>query len=215
MVWVFIGPPGSGKDTQAQLAAEKLNNYTVVSTGQALREEIAAGTEIGKKVAAAYAKGELMSDDDMYEVLLSRMKRLEGEDFIYTGYPRTVSQVNHLDDLLTQLDLGIDGVIYFRLPDEVVVERISGRLYAPKAQRYYHEKYNPPKVEGIDDETGEPLVRREDDHPESVRQRLAIYHKETAPVLEKLRAEKASNFYEIDASGPIDTVKQSVLEILA
>ncbi len=214
MVWVFIGPPGSGKDTQAQLVAEKLNKYTVVSTGQALREEIAAESQIGKKVAEAYARGELMSDEDMYEVLLSRMKTLPGEDFIYTGYPRTVSQINHLDRLLTQLDLGIDGVVYFKLEDEEVVERISGRLYAPKAQRYYHEKYNPPQQPEIDDLTGEALIRRADDEPEAVRKRLAIYHKETAPVLQKLRAEKAKNFYEIDAGKSIEEVTEELLEIV-
>lgn len=214
MVWVFIGPPGSGKDTQAQIVSEKLGKYIVVSTGQALREEIAAQTEIGRHVAEAYARGELMSDEDMYQVLLLRMKTLPGQDFIYTGYPRTVNQVEHLDVLLSELDLSIDRVVYFSIPDEVVVERISGRLYAPKSQKYYHEKFNPPKQEGVDDSTGEPLVRRPDDEPESVRKRLAIYHKETAPVLEKLRLELGKEFYEVDASKPIADVTNELLSLV-
>ena len=177
---ILLGAPGAGKGTQAQFIMEKYG-IPQISTGDMLRAAIKAGTELGKKAKAVIDTGQLVSDD----IILGLIKERIAQDdcvkgFLLDGFPRTIPQA----DGLKAMDVNVDYVIEFDVADDVIVERMAGRRAHLASGRTYHTVYNPPKVEGKDDITGEDLVVRDDDKEETVRARLGVYHDQTAPLIE-------------------------------
>ena len=176
---ILLGAPGAGKGTQAQFIMDKYG-IPQISTGDMLRAAIKAGTELGKQAKSVIDAGQLVSD----EIILGLVKEGIGQEdcakgFLLDGFPRTIPQA----DGLKENGVSIDYVLEFDVADEVIVERMSGRRAHLPSGRTYHVTFNPSKVEGQDDVTGEPLVIREDDKPETVLARLGIYHEQTAPLI--------------------------------
>ncbi len=180
MKLVLIGCPGAGKGTQAKMLSSKYG-IAHISTGDLLREQISKGTELGKKVSEIINAGGLVSDDIVSAMLSERIKADDcKKGYILDGYPRNVSQAEGLESIVGSLD----KVICYEVDDDVIVDRMSGRRSCPKCGRMYHVKYNPPKAEGICDVCGDKLIQRKDDNAETVLNRLNVYHKTTAPVIE-------------------------------
>jgi len=176
---ILLGAPGAGKGTQAQFIMEKYG-IPQISTGDMLRAAIKAGTELGKQAKAVIDAGELVSDDIILGLVKERISQDDcAKGFLLDGFPRTIPQA----DGLKEIGVAIDYVLEFDVPDDVIVERMSGRRAHLASGRTYHVVYNPPKVEGKDDVTGEELVVRDDDKEETVRSRLKVYHDQTAPLI--------------------------------
>ncbi len=179
---IFLGAPGAGKGTQAQMLVEKYG-IPQLSTGNMLREAIAQGTEIGKQAEILMNRGDLVSDDVVLKIIEDRIKKSDCENgFILDGFPRTVVQAQGLDKMFEKNKLELSHVFCLNVDDDVVVDRQAGRLFAPKSGRVYHARNNPPKVAGKCDVTGEELVKRDDDNEEVLRYRLNVYREQTAPV---------------------------------
>ena len=180
---LLLGPPGGGKGTQAKFLIEKLG-VPQISTGDMLREHVTKQTSLGIKAKEYMSSGALVPD----EVILSMMhERLSNEDckngYILDGFPRTIPQAFGLDKLLEKIKQSLDAVIVIDVSDDNIVDRMGGRRVHLASGRVYHIIYNPPKIEGKDDETQEDLIIREDDKEETVRKRLKIYHNETSPLI--------------------------------
>ena len=210
---LLLGPPGGGKGTQAKYLINRLN-IPQISTGDMLREHVNNKTDLGLKAKEYMSAGALVPD----EVILGMMKgRLIDKDcnngYILDGFPRTIPQAEGLDLLLEELDQKIDLIIVIKVKDDNIVERMGGRRVHPSSGRIYHIKYNPPKNEGKDDQTGEELIIRDDDQENTVRKRLEIYHKETSPLIEYYKSR--SRVCHIDGEQNIDQVSQSIDRILS
>ncbi len=210
---LLLGPPGGGKGTQAKYLINRLN-IPQISTGDMLREHVNNKTDLGLKAKEYMSAGALVPD----EVILGMMKgRLVDKDcnngYILDGFPRTIPQAEGLDLLLEELDQKIDLIIVIKVKDDNIVERMGGRRVHPSSGRIYHIKYNPPKNEGKDDQTGEELIIRDDDQENTVRKRLEIYHKETSPLIEYYKSR--SRVCHIDGEQSIDQVSQSIDKILS
>lgn len=172
---ILLGAPGAGKGTQAQFL---MNKYGIpqISTGDMLRAAIKEGTALGLAAKQVMDAGQLVSDDLIIGLVKERISKADcAKGFLLDGFPRTIPQA----DAMKANGVVVDHVIEFDVPDDVIVERMSGRRVHPASGRVYHVTYNPPKVEGKDDLTGEDLVIREDDKEETVRKRLGIYHEQT------------------------------------
>ena len=207
MKLVFLGPPGAGKGT---IAAKAKDVYSIphISTGDLFRDNIKRETELGKKVKAILAAGDLVPD----EVTIAMVKdRLASDDassgFILDGFPRTIAQADALESIS-----GLDKVVNFVLDKEDIIKRLSGRRVCKSTGRTYHIIYNPPKVEGIDDETGEPLIQRDDDKEEAIRNRLEVYEASTAPLISYYRDKGL--LVDIDASASPEEVLKSMVDAL-
>jgi adenylate kinase len=184
---VLLGPPGSGKGTQARLLAER---YQVphISTGDMLWDEVANGTGLGGEVQPKLDRGELVSDKVMSGLILQRIDREDSaRGFILEGYPRKLGQAELLDGILAELGRRIEQVILLAVPDDVIVSRLKGRLVHAGSGRTYHLQEDPPKTPGVDNLTGEPLVERDDDREAIVRDRLRVYHRHAAGVADFYR----------------------------
>ena len=204
---VLLGPPGAGKGTLAALLKNELG-VPHISTGDIFRSNIKNGTELGRKVQGILASGGLVPDEVTIEMVRGRLGEDDtGSGCILDGFPRTIAQAEALDAMAS-----IDAVINFVLDDEEVVKRLSGRRLAPSTGRIYHIVTNPPKQEGIDDETGEKLIQRDDDKPEAIRHRLEVSRKETAPLIDYYRGK--GNIIDIDASPAPEAVLAAVVEAL-
>lgn len=179
---VFLGAPGAGKGTQAQMLSDELN-VPRLATGDMLRQAIADKTEVGLNAKAAMDAGDLVPDEVVVGIIEGRIAQADCEGgFILDGFPRTVEQAKSLDKMLKKNDIALNHVLCLDVDEEEVVARQSGRRWAPKSGRVYHIVNNPPKVEGKCDESGEDLVQREDDTEEVLRHRLKVYNELTAPV---------------------------------
>ncbi len=211
---ILLGAPGAGKGTQAQFLT-KAFDIPQISTGDMLRAAIKAGTELGKLAKSFMDEGKLVTD----EIIIGLVKERITEDdckngFLLDGFPRTVPQA----DALKEAGVAIDAVIEIDVPDAEIVKRMSGRRAHLASGRTYHIVYNPPKVEGKDDETGEELVQRPDDKEEIVLDRLKVYHEQTAPLVDYYSAEAQNNttikYIRIDGTQKIDIVEKEILSQL-
>ncbi|DAB38398.1 MAG: adenylate kinase [Sulfuricurvum sp. GWF2_44_89] len=211
---ILLGAPGAGKGTQAQFLT-KAFDIPQISTGDMLRAAIKAGTELGTLAKSFMDSGKLVTD----EIIIGLVKERILEDdcrngFLLDGFPRTVPQA----DALKEAGVAIDAVIEIDVADSVIVERMSGRRAHLASGRTYHVVFNPPKVEGKDDETGEELVQRADDKAEVVLDRLRVYHEQTAPLVNYYQGVAASDtsvkYITIDGTQKIDAVEKEILEKL-
>lgn len=179
---IFLGPPGAGKGTQGPKLGEEYC-WCNLATGDMLREAVSKGTPLGLKAKDIMNRGDLVPDDLIVGLIKDKMNVPEcSRGFILDGFPRTMKQAEKLDEILTQEGSQIDKVFKFNVKDELLTERITGRRIHKKSGRSYHLKYNPPKVDGKDDITGEDLMQRKDDTKETLVNRLQQYHTMTAPI---------------------------------
>jgi adenylate kinase len=213
---ILLGPPGAGKGTQARYICEKYG-IPQISTGDMLRAAVAAGTELGKQAKAVMDSGALVSDDIIIGLVKERIQQPDCEPgFLFDGFPRTLPQA----EAMREADVAIDAVVEISVPDDEIVKRLSGRRSHPGSGRVYHVDFNPPKVEGVDDVTGEPLVHRDDDKEETIRNRLATYHAQTEVLTSfygDLDAEgepNAPKLITVDGTQAIDAVRDQALEKL-
>lgn len=213
---ILLGAPGAGKGTQAQFIKEAFD-IPQISTGDMLRAATKAGTELGIKAKAVMDAGKLISDDIIIDLVKERLKEPDcDKGALFDGFPRTIPQA----DALSAAGVDIDYVVEIAVEDEEIVKRLSGRRVHPASGRIYHTVYNPPKVEGKDDETGEELVLRDDDAEVTVRKRLTEYHELTAPLVDYYNgaavqsAPKAPKYVKVDGVGDLNEIKQILLTAL-
>ena len=211
---ILLGPPGAGKGTQAEFLQQRFN-LAALSTGNMLRAAIAAGSDLGIQADAYMKRGELVPDALVIDLLLNAMQvDYVGGGFLLDGFPRTRSQA----EALMARNIKIDYVVEIRVPDAVIVERMSGRLWHPGSGRTYHAVSKPPQNPGCDDITGEPLEVRDDDKPATVQNRLKIYHETTGEVAlfyaDLAARDKAVDFFQVDGTLPICTVQESIVSII-
>lgn len=211
---ILLGAPGAGKGTQAQFIMNKFG-IPQISTGDMLRAAINSGSELGQKAKSLMDTGQLVPDELIIALVQDRVTQADCEKgFLLDGFPRTIPQA----DALKSVGIRIDYVLEFDVPDEVIVERMSGRRVHPASGRSYHIRYNPSKVEGKDDVTGEELIIRADDKAETVLDRLKVYHTTTKPLVDYYQAEaKAGNtqYFRLDGTQKVDAVRQALDKILA
>lgn len=210
---ILLGSPGSGKGTQAQAITEKFG-IPQISTGDMLRAAVREGSPLGKEAKKIMDAGLLVSDDIILGLIQERVKLPDCiSGFLLDGFPRTIAQA----DGLAQMGLTIDNVVEFVVDDEEIVKRMSGRRVHPGSGRTYHTVFNPPKQEGKDDETGEPLIQRDDDKEETVRKRLSVYHEQTKPLVGyyQQKAEQGSvRFASINGIGPMEAITERIFTVL-
>jgi len=210
---ILLGPPGAGKGTQAQFLCDSFG-IPQISTGDMLRAAVSAGSELGKKVQAVMDSGALVSDDIIIELVKDRISQPDcANGFLFDGFPRTIVQAQALDDA----GVVIDAVVQISVPTEDIVQRMIGRRVHPASGRVYHVDFSPPKNPGKDDETGESLIQREDDQEDTVRERLAVYERQTHPLVDYYRqySERSKlQFVEIDGRGAVTEVQQRIMDEL-
>ena len=177
---ILLGPPGAGKGTQADVICKSFN-IPHISTGNMLREAVEAQSDLGKEAQALMDAGILVSDEVIVGLVEERIGQSDCQSgFLFDGFPRTIPQA----EALVNRSIEIDFVVEIDVPEEEIIKRMSGRRMHPGSGRNYHVEFNPPKLPDIDDETGEPLVQREDDKPETVKDRLQVYSNQTSPLIE-------------------------------
>ena len=211
---VLLGPPGAGKGTQAARLKERYG-AAHLSTGDMLREAVAAGTAVGKEAEDIMARGQLVPDELINRLVAERIAQPDcAKGFILDGFPRTIAQAEALDELLAARKLKLDAAIEFAVDDEALVERIGGRYACAKCGALYHDSARPTKVPGVCDACGgTEFVRRADDKPETVRARLRAYHEQTAPLLPYYRAKGL--LVTVDGMAEIDLVSEEIASKLA
>lgn len=210
---ILLGSPGSGKGTQAKAIMEKFH-IPQISTGDMLRAAVREGTPLGIEAKKVMDSGALVSDDIILGLIKERIAQDDCKNgFLFDGFPRTIAQAEGLEEM----GITIDHVIEIVVDDEEIVKRMSGRRVHPASGRTYHVIFNPPKVDGQDDITGEPLIQRDDDKEETVRKRLKVYHEQTKPLVSyyKQQAEHgAVRFSSIDGVGSVDTIRDKIFSLL-
>ena len=214
---ILLGPPGAGKGTQAQFITEEYN-IPQISTGDMLRAAVKAGTELGKKAEGIMASGGLVSDEIIIGLVKERIQEPDCcNGFLFDGFPRTIPQA----EALVSAGIAIDKVIEIAVEDEQIVARLSGRRVHEASGRVYHTLYNPPRQDGKDDETNEPLVQRDDDREETVRNRLKVYHDQTEPLVEFYKnysandPENAPEYASVSGVGSLEEVQERLLAVLS
>ncbi len=210
---ILLGSPGSGKGTQAKAIMEKFH-IPQISTGDMLRAAVREGTPLGIEAKKVMDSGALVSDDIILGLIKERIAQDDCKNgFLFDGFPRTLAQAEGLEEM----GITIDHVIEIVVDDEEIVKRMSGRRVHPASGRTYHVAFNPPKVDGQDDITGEPLIQRDDDKEETVRKRLRVYHEQTKPLVSYYRqkAEQgAVRFSSIDGVGSVETIRDKIFSLL-
>ncbi|MFO7850783.1 MAG: adenylate kinase [Spirochaetia bacterium] len=205
---IFLGPPGAGKGTLAVMVHDAYG-IPHISTGDLFRTAINNQTDLGKKVKAILDSGDLVPDEITIEMVRRRLKEEDAQNgFILDGFPRTIPQAESLESFAD-----IDSVINLVVDKETVIKRLSGRRIAKKSGRVYHLEYNPPKIEGRCDESGEELIQRPDDQPEAIENRLEVYHSQTAPLIEYYR--DRGLLQDVDASPSPEEVFNSLTALLS
>ncbi|HYP12541.1 MAG TPA: adenylate kinase [Bryobacteraceae bacterium] len=211
MVILLFGPPGSGKGTMSPLMT-KLLGIPAISTGEMLRAEVEAGTELGKHAQSILAAGQLVSDEVVNRMLIERLSQPDCKHgFLLDGYPRTVSQAEFLDKKLCDLGFPPPTVFHLATPKSVLIERIASRRQCPKCGRIYNLLFKPPLKPGVCDDDGERLVRRQDDTVEVVKARLEAYERQTAPIMMHYAEQ---DYYSIPANRPPAEIYRDIEAIL-
>lgn len=214
---ILLGAPGAGKGTQAKFITEKFG-IPQISTGDMLRAAVNAGSELGLKVKGVMSSGGLVSD----EIIIALVKERIAQDdcqagFLLDGFPRTIPQADAMKDA----GVVIDSVVEIYVEDSEIISRLSGRRVHSESGRIYHLVYNPPKQDGVDDITGEALIQREDDHEDTVRKRLDVYHQQTEPLVEFYKQLPDQNgapkptYVRVEGVGDVDTIKAKLFDALA
>ena len=204
---IFLGPPGAGKGTIASIVKEAFS-VPHISTGDLFRANIKNETELGKQVKEILASGNLVPDEITIKMVENRLKEDDAKSgYILDGFPRTVAQADALKGMSN-----VDYVINFVLDRETILKRLSGRRVCKSTGRTYHILYNPPKVEGIDDETGEPLIQRDDDKEEAILNRLEVYERSTTPLIDYYKAENL--LVDLDASKSPEEIFEDLKKIV-
>lgn len=210
---ILLGAPGAGKGTQAQFITEKFG-IPQISTGDMLRAAVKAETELGLQAKAVMDAGGLVSDDIIIGLVKERIKQDDCQGgFLFDGFPRTIPQA----EAMVSAGVNIDHVVEIAVEDEAIVARLSGRRVHPGSGRVYHIEYNPPKQKNLDDDTGEQLVQREDDHEDTVRKRLEVYHSQTAPLIsfyQSMTGDAVPVYHRIEGVGSVEDIKEKLLNAL-
>ena len=213
---ILLGGPGAGKGTQAAYITERYG-VPQISTGDMLRAAIRSGSELGAKAKILMDAGHLVPDETIVGLVEERIAAADcASGFLLDGFPRTIAQAA----AMRERGVRIEAVVEVSVPDEHIIERMSGRRLHPGSGRTYHLRFNPPAVEGLDDITGEPLVQRDDDREATVRHRLEVYHEQTAPVVEYYRTwerdepQTAPRVSRIDGLGTLQDVRERIFEAL-
>ncbi|MCX9157149.1 adenylate kinase [Niveibacterium sp. 24ML] len=213
---ILLGPPGAGKGTQAKFITEKFG-IPQISTGDMLRAAIKEGTPLGLAAKQVMDAGQLVSDDLIIGLVKERLSQPDcANGYLFDGFPRTLPQA----DALKSSGVALDFVLQIDVPDSDIVTRMSGRRAHLASGRTYHVVFNPPKVEGVDDVTGEPLVQRDDDREETVKKRLEVYHSQTAPLVKyysdwaSTGDAKAPKYRMISGQGSVDAITARAFEAL-
>ncbi len=215
MKMILLGAPGVGKGTQAIFICEKLG-IPQISTGDMLREAVKAGTSLGNKVKVVMDSGALVSDEIIIDLVKERIAQDDCRNgYLFDGFPRTIPQAQSLIDQT----IDIRCVIEITVADEEIVSRLSGRRVHVDSGRVYHITYSPPKIPGIDDETGEELIQRHDDKKETIIERLAVYREQTEPLVtfyKELCNKEGSklNYYSIDGTGKSDVIRNKIFSVI-
>lgn len=211
---ILLGAPGAGKGTQAQFLMKKFG-IPQISTGDMLRAAIKAGTEMGLAAKKVMDAGQLVSDEIIIGLVKERIAQDDCENgFLLDGFPRTIPQA----DAMKEAGVKVDHCLEFDVPDDVIVDRMGGRRVHPASGRVYHVVYNPPKVEGKDDETGDDLIIRDDDKEATVRDRLGVYHTQTKPLVDYYQAaakEGLCEYHRLDGTQAVEMVSEELASLLA
>jgi adenylate kinase len=213
---ILLGGPGAGKGTQANYIKEKYQ-IPQISTGDMLRAAVKAGTELGKKAKEVMDAGQLVPDDVIIGLVKERIKEADCQKgFLFDGFPRTIPQA----DAMKEAGVAIDAVVDIDVPDQEIIKRMSGRRVHLASGRTYHVIFNPPKAEGKDDVTGEPLIQRDDDKEDTVRKRLDVYHSQTEPLVEYYKKWGASGeagapkYVRIEGIGKVEEIRDKIFSAL-
>ena len=214
---ILLGAPGAGKGTQATFICQKYG-IPQISTGDMLRAAVKAGTPLGLKAKKVMDSGALVGDDIIIGLVKERLAQPDcANGFLFDGFPRTLPQA----DALKTAGIKVDHVLEIDVPFESIVERMSGRRSHPASGRTYHVKFNPPRVEGKDDVTGEPLIQRDDDREETVKKRLEVYADQTRPLVDyysnwaRTDPVNGPKYHKISGTGTVDEITQRALQALA
>lgn len=216
MKLILLGPPGAGKGTQAKAICEK---YSIpqISTGDMLRAAVRAETSLGIEAKKVMDTGELVSDDLILQLVRDRISEDDcASGYLLDGFPRTIAQAEGMK----KLGIGVDFVVELQVVNAEIIERISGRRIHLASGRVYHVKFNPPKTENLDDESGEPLIQRDDDTEQTVRKRLQVYHEQTAPLIDYYSGNEDKNsdddpvLVRVNGSGDLNEISKNIFGLL-
>lgn len=213
---MLLGAPGAGKGTQAKFLTEKYN-IPQISTGDMLRAAVAVNSPLGVKAKAYMDSGQLVPDELIINLVKERITAQDCQNgFLFDGFPRTIIQA----EALKAAKVDLDFVIEIAVEDEEIIKRLSGRRFHPASGRVYHVDFNPPKELNRDDLTGEPLLQRDDDKEETIKNRLDVYHKQTKPLIEyyqtwsQLNDKRAPEFIKINGTGSVNDIRQQIINKL-
>ena len=209
---VLLGPPGAGKGTQAKFLQEQ-HGACQISTGDILRKAVAEQTPLGKEASSYINRGALVPDDVIVNLVAERLKEKDcAPGFILDGFPRTIPQAQSLDEILQRTGISLNGVLSVQVPNQVIVERLAGRRTCKGCGALYHTKFDPPKAPGVCDRCQGELYQRDDDREETIRARLAVYDKQTAPLVNYYR--ERNLLRSIDGVGTVGEINQRVTQAL-
>ena len=207
---ILLGPPGAGKGTQAQFICEQFG-IPQISTGDMLRAAVAAGTPLGQQAKVIMESGGLVSDDIIVGLVKERLEASDCEGgCLFDGFPRTIPQAHAMVDE----GIKIDHVLEIAVSDHEIIKRLSGRRVHLGSGRIYHVDYNPPADSGVDDETGEPLIQRDDDQEDTIRKRLSVYHDQTRPLVDFYRELEDVDYHQLDGVGAVGDITRHIMSAL-